>query len=39
MDDFADGWFAQRGNVGKAHQLFGDRLPGIVAEMNRVLTA
>ena len=39
MDDFADGWFAQRGNLGKAHELFGDRLPSIVAEMNRVLTA
>jgi type I restriction enzyme R subunit len=39
MDDFADGWFAQRGNIGKAHELFGDRLPTIVAEMNRVLTA
>jgi type I restriction enzyme R subunit len=39
MDDFADGWFAQRGNLGKAHDLFGERLPIIVAEMNRVLTA
>ena len=39
MDDFADGWFAQRGNLGKAHELFGDRLRTIVADMNRVLTA
>lgn len=39
MEDFTDGWFAQRGNLGKAHELFGDRLPVIVDEMNRVLTA
>lgn len=39
MDDFHDGWFAQRGNLGKAHELFGERLTTIVAEMNRVLTA
>ncbi len=39
MDDFADGWFAQRGNLGKAHDLFGERLGIIVAEMNRALTA
>jgi type I restriction enzyme R subunit len=39
MDDFSDGWFAQRGNLGKAHELFGNELPSIVAEMNKVLTA
>ncbi|HZZ26928.1 MAG TPA: type I restriction-modification enzyme R subunit C-terminal domain-containing protein [Pirellulales bacterium] len=39
MDDFQDGWFAQRGNLGKAHELFGDRLPIILNEMNRVLAA
>ncbi|MBY0307930.1 MAG: DEAD/DEAH box helicase family protein [Phycisphaerales bacterium] len=39
MDDFQDGWFAQRGNLGKAHELFGERLPVIVANLNRVLTA
>lgn len=39
MDDFHDGWFAQRGSLGKAHELFGDRLPLIIAEMNRALTA
>jgi type I restriction enzyme R subunit len=38
MDDFANGWFGQRGNLGKAHELFGDKLPTIVAEMNQVLT-
>lgn len=30
---------AQRGNLGKAHELFGERLQPIIAEMNRVLTA
>ncbi len=39
MDDFHDGWFAQRGNLGKAYELFGDRLQFIVADMNRALTA
>ncbi|MSO37804.1 MAG: restriction endonuclease subunit R [Acidimicrobiia bacterium] len=39
MEDFHDGWFAQRGSLGKAHELFGDRLHSIVTEMNRVLTA
>lgn len=39
MDDFHDGWFAQRGNLGKAYELFGDRLQVIVADMNKALTA
>jgi type I restriction enzyme R subunit len=39
MDDFADGWFAQRGNLGKAHELFGNRLQPILADMNRTLIA
>lgn len=39
MDDFEAGWFAQRGSLGKAHDLFGDRLPVIVDDMNRALTA
>lgn len=39
MDDFEDGWFAQRGSLGKAHDLFGDRLQTIIDEMNRALTA
>lgn len=38
MDDFEDGWFAQRGNLGKAHELFGDDLQTIIDDMNRVLT-
>ena len=39
MEDFQDGWFAQRGNLGKAYQLFGENLETIIFEMNRVLTA
>lgn len=39
MDDFHDGWFAQRGNLGKAYELFGDRLQVIIADMNKALTA
>jgi len=39
MEDFHDGWFAQRGNLGKAHELFGDRLQEIINDMNRALTA
>jgi type I restriction enzyme R subunit len=39
MEDFHDGWFAQRGNLGKAYELFGDRLQVIIADMNKALTA
>lgn len=39
LDDFHDGWFGQRGDLGKAHELFGDRFPVIIADMNRALTA
>ncbi|MBL0869334.1 MAG: DEAD/DEAH box helicase family protein [Phycisphaerales bacterium] len=39
MEDFHDGWFAQRGNLGKAYELFGDRLEVIIADMNKALTA
>ena len=39
MEDFHDGWFAQRGNLGKAYELFGDRLQTIITDMNRALTA
>lgn len=28
-----------RGNLGKAYELFGDRLQIIIADMNKVLTA
>jgi type I restriction enzyme R subunit len=39
MEDFQDGWFAQRGSLGKAHELFGDRLGAIVADLNQMLAA
>jgi type I restriction enzyme, R subunit len=39
MEDFHDGWFAQRGNLGKAYELFGNRLETIITDMNRALTA
>jgi type I restriction enzyme R subunit len=39
LDDFHDGWFVQRGSLGRAHELFGDRLPEILVEMNRALSA
>lgn len=39
MGDFHDGWFGQRGNLGKAYELFGDRLQVIIADMNKALTA
>jgi len=39
MDDFHDGWFGQRGNLGRAHDIFGDRLQVIIADMNKALTA
>ena len=38
IEDFQDGWFGQRGNLGKAYELFGDRLPVILDDMNRTLT-
>jgi type I restriction enzyme R subunit len=38
-DDFHDGWFGQRGNLGKAHELFGDRLSTILDDLNRSLCA
>ena len=31
--------FAQRGGAGKAYQAFGDRLPEVLNELNRVLVA
>ncbi|MCC7408475.1 MAG: DEAD/DEAH box helicase family protein [Phycisphaeraceae bacterium] len=39
LEDFHDGWFAQRGNLGKAYELFGDQLEVIITDMNRALTA
>ncbi len=31
--------FAQQGNLGRAYQLFGDRLDNILAELNEKLVA
>ena len=39
VEDFQDGWFAQRGNLGRAHELFGDRLSTILDDLNRSLCA
>jgi type I restriction enzyme R subunit len=39
MEDFHDGWFAQRGSLGKAYELFGDKLEVIIMGMNRALIA
>ena len=38
-DDFQDGWFGQHGSLGRAHQLFGDKLTPLLAELNRRLAA
>jgi len=38
-EDFQSGWFAQQGNLGKAHQLFGDQLDMLIAELNEKLVA
>ena len=31
--------FNQRGGLGKAHQLFGEKLPGLLEELNTILAA
>jgi type I restriction enzyme R subunit len=31
--------FNQQGGLGKAHQLFGEQLPGLLDELNAVLAA
>ena len=36
---FEAGWFAQRGSLGHATTLFGDRLQPLMAELNEVLAA
>lgn len=36
-DDFDYAPFAQQGGLGKAAQLFGDRLPGLLDELNEAL--
>jgi type I restriction enzyme R subunit len=38
-DDFEDGWFGQHGSLGKVHQLFGDKLQPLLAELNERLAA
>ena len=38
-DDFGYSPFAQRGGLGKAHQLFGEQLPRLLNELNEVLAA
>jgi type I restriction enzyme R subunit len=38
-DDFGFSPFAQRGGLGKAHQLFGVRLNSLLEELNGVLVA
>ena len=38
-DDFQDGWFGQHGSLGRAHQLFGDQLTPLLAELNARLAA
>jgi type I restriction enzyme R subunit len=38
-DDFDYAPFSQRGGLGKAHQLFGDKLQALLDEMNTILAA
>ena len=38
-DDFEYGKYIQQGGIGKAYQVFGDELDGILEEMNEVLAA
>lgn len=38
-EDFETGWFGQHGSLGRAHALFGDQFPGILAELNEKLAA
>ncbi len=38
-EDFQDGWFGQHGSLGRAHQLFGDQLTPLMAELNERLAA
>ncbi|MBI2504904.1 MAG: hypothetical protein HYW07_16930 [Candidatus Latescibacteria bacterium] len=37
--DFETGWFGQQGSLGRAHALFGERLPALMAELNERLAA
>ena len=38
-DDFGYSPFAQRGGLGRAHQLFGAQLPTLLDELNHQLVA
>ena len=38
-DAFQDGWFGQQGGYGRAYKVFGDKLPGLLAELNERLAA
>ena len=38
-DDFDYSPFAQRGGLGRAHQLFGEQLPKLLEELNETLAA
>lgn len=38
-DDFGYSPFAQRGGLGRAHQLFGEQLPTLLDELNVALAA
>lgn len=37
--DFEAGWFGQQGSLGRAHAIFGDGLPTLMAELNERLAA
>jgi type I restriction enzyme R subunit len=39
MDDFDLAPFDQRGGLGKAYQVFGDKLQPLISELNEVLAA
>jgi len=39
QEDFSYGWFAAHGDLGRAHTLFGDKLPSIIASLNQELVA
>jgi hypothetical protein len=39
LEDFQAGWFAQRGSLGRAHELFGDRFGILLEELNHQLAA
>ena len=38
-EDFDYAPFSQRGGLGKAHELFGEKLPSLLEELNEVLAA